>query len=67
MQRKNPSLLGSAELPAAKAWEVVARLLVQWLHAPPKGALVAILVGAVFGVGIILTLETMKAAGLWAG
>ena len=54
-------------MPAAKVWEGVARLLAQWLHALPKGALVAILVGAALGVGIILTLEIMKAAGLWAG
>ena len=61
----NPDRLGSAELPApaAKVWEGVARLLAQGLHALPKGALAAIVVGAVLGV--VLTLLEEFAPKKW--
>jgi putative OPT family oligopeptide transporter len=63
--QSNPGRLGSAELPApaAKVWEGVARLLAQGLHALPKGALVAIVVGAVLGV--VLTLLEEFAPKKW--
>ena len=61
----DPGRLGSAELPApaAKVWEGVARLLAQGLHALPKGALAAIVVGAVLGV--LLTLLEEFAPRKW--
>ena len=57
--QSNPGRLGSAELPApaAKVWEGVARLLAQGLHALPKGALTAIVVGALLGVFLTLLEE----------
>ena len=57
--QSNPERLGSAELPApaAKVWEGVARLLAQGLHALPKGALTAIVVGAVLGIFLTLLEE----------
>jgi uncharacterized oligopeptide transporter (OPT) family protein len=63
--QSNPGRLGSAELPApaAKVWEGVARLLAQGLHALPKGALVAIVVGAMLGV--VLTLLEEFAPKKW--
>jgi OPT family oligopeptide transporter len=63
--QSNPGRLGSAELPApaAKVWEGVARLLAQGLHALPKGALMAIVVGAVLGV--VLTLLEEFAPKKW--
>jgi OPT family oligopeptide transporter len=63
--QSNPGRLGSAELPApaAKVWEGVARLLAQGLHALPKGAIVAIVVGAVLGV--VLTLLEEFAPKKW--
>jgi uncharacterized oligopeptide transporter (OPT) family protein len=63
--QSNPGRLGSAELPApaAKVWEGVSRLLAQGLHALPKGALVAIVVGVVLGV--VLTLLEEFAPKKW--
>ena len=57
--QRDPGRLGSESLPApsAKVWAGVAELLARGIDALPAGALVAIAVGTVLGVGLTLLEE----------